>query len=109
MPGAAEGKGLLDAVLLLAFCFSLGAEPSSLVGFNYIGSLVTSLQKKKKSQVSWPWPRCVENPCWVLIEFSCLMKPFWLKREKENSTVCMDREVGLGCTAKDTVVYHFLF
>lgn len=48
----------MGAVLLLAFCLYLGAELSSLVGFNYIDSLATAF-KKKKSQVSWPWSQCV--------------------------------------------------
>lgn len=49
----------MGAVLLLAFCLNLGAELSSLVGFNYIDSLATAFKKKKKSQVSWPWSQCV--------------------------------------------------
>lgn len=39
----------MGAVLLLAFCLYLGAELSSLVGFNYIDSLATAFKKKKKS------------------------------------------------------------
>lgn len=49
MPGPTEVRELVGAVLLLPFYFNLGAELSSLVGFNYIDSLVTSLQRKKKS------------------------------------------------------------
>lgn len=49
MLGATEVKELVGAVLLLAFCFNLGAVWSSLVVFNYIHSLVTSLQKEESS------------------------------------------------------------
>lgn len=75
----------MGAVLLLAFCLNLGAELSSLVGFNYIDSLATAFKKKKKVRSHGHG-----HNVWVLIEFSCSMRQFWLKWEKENSTVCVD-------------------